>query len=69
MKTYAVIIEPTETGFSAYVPDLPGCIAVGHTIDETRDCMRISIQLHLEMLRELGEPIPDPSSRVLDLTA
>ena len=69
MKTYAVIIEPTSTGFSAYVPDLPGCITVGHTIDETRECMKTSMQLHIEMLRELGEPIPEPTSQVLELSA
>lgn len=69
MKTYAVIIEPTTTGFSAYVPDLPGCIAVGHTLDETRESMKTSIQLHTEMLRELGEPIPEPTSQVLELSA
>ncbi len=69
MKPYTVIIEPTPTGFSAYVPDLPGCVAVGKTIEATRECMRTSIQLHLEMLRELGEPIPEPTSQVLDLSA
>jgi len=69
MNTYAVIIEPTSTGFSAYVPDRPGCIAVGHTIDETSECMRTSIRLHIDMLRELGEPVPEPTSHVLDLSA
>ena len=69
MNTYVVIIEPTSTGFSAYVPDLPGCIAVGHSIEETRECMRTSIRLHIDMLSELGEAVPEPTSQVLDLSA
>lgn len=52
------------TGYGAYVPDLPGCVAVGFSEDEVRDLIREAIQLHLEGLREDGLDAPPPSSRV-----
>ena len=61
---YAVIIEKSATGFGAFVPDLPGCVAVGETEDEVRQLIREAIEFHLDGLREEGEPIPPPSARV-----
>jgi predicted RNase H-like HicB family nuclease len=59
---YAMIIERGERNFSAYLPDLPGCIATGKTIDEVRQNMTEAIELHLEGMREDGLPIPEPTS-------
>ena len=57
---YAVLFERTETGFSAYVPDLPGCVAAGPTFEETAELMRGAIQMHLAGMREDGDSIPEP---------
>jgi predicted RNase H-like HicB family nuclease len=57
---YAVLFEKTDTGYSAYVPDLPGCIAAGDTLEETAQLMREAIGFHLDGMREDGEPIPEP---------
>lgn len=59
---YAVIYEQTDTGYSAYVPDLPGCIAAGATLRETEDLMRGAIEMHLAGLREDGDPIPEATT-------
>jgi predicted RNase H-like HicB family nuclease len=59
---YAVLFERTETGFSAYVPDLPGCVAAGATFEDTADLMRGAIQMHLAGMREDGDPIPEPTT-------
>jgi predicted RNase H-like HicB family nuclease len=59
---YLIILEPTETGFSAYSPDLDGCVAAGDDRDETIALMKEAIAFHLEGLAEAGEPIPQPSS-------
>ncbi len=61
---YAIVIEKAENNYSAYVPDLPGCIAAGGTIEETEQLIREAIELHLVGLREDGLPIPQPSSQV-----
>ena len=61
---YAVVIEPSKTGFSAYVPDLPGCIAAGRSIAEVERLIAEAIAFHLEGMRADGESIPEPSSRV-----
>lgn len=61
---YAVVIEQAEGNFSAYVPDLPGCIATGATVPEVEAEIREAIEFHLEGMREDGLPIPAPSSRV-----
>jgi predicted RNase H-like HicB family nuclease len=61
---YAVVIEPTSTGFSAYVPDVLGCVAVGETEAEVREMMAEALQFHLEELRLDGDPIPDPVSQI-----
>ena len=64
MKHYAIVIEKTASNYSAYVPDLPGCVATGATSEKTEQLLREAIELHLEGMREAGEPIPEPSSRV-----
>lgn len=59
---YLVILEEGENGFGAYVPDLPGCAAVGETREEALTLVREAIALHVESLREDGSPIPEPLS-------
>jgi len=61
---YVIIVEQGETSFGAYVPDLPGCVAVGETRDETMELIREAIEMHIENLRENGEPVPPPHSFV-----
>jgi predicted RNase H-like HicB family nuclease len=61
---YAVVIENAGPNFSAYVPDLPGCVATGANIDEVQREIREAIELHLDGMREDGDPIPQPSSSV-----
>ncbi len=59
---YAVLFEKTQTGYSAHVPDLPGCVAAAATLEETADLMRQAIRMHLAGMREDGEPIPEPKT-------
>jgi predicted RNase H-like HicB family nuclease len=59
---YAVIIEAGVRNYSAYVPDLPGCIATGKTLDQVKQVMREAIAFHLEGLKEDGLPIPEPTT-------
>ena len=59
---YLIVIEPTNTGFSAYSPDLPGCVSTGQTREEVETNMHEAIEFHLDGLREEGYPIPQPSS-------
>ena len=68
---YAIVIEQAEGNYSAYVPDLPGCVVTGSTIEEVETEMREAIEFHLEGLREDGLNIPAPSSQVeyLEVTA
>ena len=61
---WAIVIEGTEGNYGAYVPDLPGCVTVGNSLDELRAMMQEAIEFHLEGLRADGLPIPAPSSRV-----
>jgi predicted RNase H-like HicB family nuclease len=61
---YAVVIEQAEGNYSAYVPDLPGCVTTGATLEETERNMREAIAFHLEGIREDGLPIPMPSTVV-----
>jgi predicted RNase H-like HicB family nuclease len=61
---YAVVIEKAEGNYGAYVPDLPGCVATGNTIEEVEREIQEAIEFHLEGLRADGLPIPEPSSRV-----
>ena len=64
MKRYAIVIEKAPANYAAYVPDLPGCIATGATVEETESLLREAIELHLEGMREDGLPIPEPASVV-----
>jgi predicted RNase H-like HicB family nuclease len=64
MKKYAIVIEQGGNNLSAYVPDLPGCITTGRTLEEIDRNIREAIELHLEGLREEGEPIPEPHTAV-----
>jgi predicted RNase H-like HicB family nuclease len=68
---YAVVIEKAAKNYSAYVPDLPGCVATGATVEETEQLIREAIEFHLSGLRDDGVPIPQPSSQVdyVDVTA
>jgi predicted RNase H-like HicB family nuclease len=59
---YLIIIEQGSNSCGAYVPDLPGCVAVGESREEVIELIRESIAMHLEDLRERGEAIPQPSS-------
>jgi predicted RNase H-like HicB family nuclease len=59
---YAVIYEKTDTGYSAYVPDLPGCVAAGDTLEQTGQLMLEAIEFHLAGMREDGDPIPEPTT-------
>ena len=61
---YAIVIENAGENYSAYVPDLPGCIATGETPADTEQAIREAIEFHLEGMREDGTPIPPPTSRV-----
>jgi predicted RNase H-like HicB family nuclease len=61
---YAVVIEKARNNYSAYVPDLPGCVATGATIEETEQQIRVAIDFHLNGLRKDGLPIPQASCQV-----
>jgi predicted RNase H-like HicB family nuclease len=61
---YAIVIERTEGNYSAYVPDLPGCVATGATQEEVETSLRAAIELHLAGMREDKQTIPEPSSSV-----
>jgi predicted RNase H-like HicB family nuclease len=64
VKRYAIVIEKGEGNYGAYVPDLPGCVATGDTIEEVEREIQEAIEFHLQGMREDGLPIPEPSSRV-----
>ena len=61
---FAIVIEKAENNYAAYVPDLPGCVATGKTVEETEQQIRKAILFHLQGLREDGQPIPKPTSKV-----
>lgn len=61
---YAIVVEKGPSNYSAYVPDLPGCVATGATLEEVESQMREAIEFHLDGMREEGLPIPEPSSSV-----
>ena len=63
MSKYLVIIERTETGFSSFSPDLPGCVSTGRTRREVEANMKEAIQFHLDGMKEEGYPIPAPTSQ------
>jgi len=58
---YVMIIEPGDKNFSAYLPDLPGCVVTGETLEQVRQRMHEAIELHLAGMREDGLPIPRPT--------
>ena len=68
---YTIVIEQTPRNFSAYAPDLPGCVATGSTLDEAVREMRTAIAFHIESLREHSEPVPAPlcTTAVVDVAA
>ena len=61
---YAIVIEKTDTNYCVYVPDLPGCVATGTTLEEAQAKIREAIEFHIEGLREDGLPVPVPASLV-----
>lgn len=62
MARYVVVYEQTPNNWSAYVPDLPGCIAAADTREETEQMIREAIQFHIESLRQAGETVPEPGT-------
>lgn len=62
MSRYLIVIEPTATGFSAYVPDVDGCVATGRTREDVQQHMREALEFHFDALREIGQPIPPSTS-------
>lgn len=63
MTEYTIIIEDAGSNYAAYTPDVPGCVAAADTIEETRQLMEEALALHIEMLRDMGEPVPVPHVR------
>ncbi len=61
---FAIVIEQGDNNYAAYVPDLPGCVATGTTLEETEQQIREAIEFHIRGLREDGLPVPEPKSRV-----
>lgn len=61
-RRYLIVIEETATGFSAYSPDLPGCVATGASDSEVKQAMREAIEFHVAGLRDGGQPVPEPQS-------
>ncbi len=64
MRRYAIVVEDAGSNLAAYVPDLPGCMATGESVEEVTRLIREAIEMHLEGMVEDGTPIPEPSSRV-----
>jgi predicted RNase H-like HicB family nuclease len=64
MRRYAVVFEKAASNWAAYVPDLPGCITTGISLEETKRNIREAVELHLEAMLEVGEPIPSPTADV-----
>ncbi len=62
MSNYTIIIEKTDSGYSAYVPDLPGCITVGDTVEETKKYIKEAMELYIEQLKSEGKAIPEPQT-------
>jgi predicted RNase H-like HicB family nuclease len=63
MKEYVVIYEWTGRNYSAYAPDLPGCVAAGDTLEETERLMKEAIELYIESLKEIGQLVPEPTTK------
>ena len=64
MNQYAIVIEKAPSNYCAYVPDLPGCVSTGNTLEEVKDNIRDAIAFHLDGMREDGDPIPEPRTAV-----
>lgn len=62
--TYAIVIEPTDNGYSAYVPDLPGCVAAADSYEHAEKLIGEAVVFHLKSLREYGDPVPEPRTGV-----
>ncbi len=60
---YLAVLEQSKTGYSAYSPDLPGCVSTGSTVEETQANMKEAIQFHIEGLKAEKLPVPEPSTR------
>ena len=71
MKRYLIVIEQTDSGYSSYSPDLPGCVSTGKTCAEAEKNMREAIEFHVDGLRKEGYPVPEPhtTSSYVDLPA
>lgn len=71
MKKYLAVIEQTDSGYSAYSPDLPGCVSTGKTREEAEQNMRDAIEFQVDGLRQEGFPVPEPqvSSSYIELPA
>ena len=69
MKKYLVVIEKAAKNYSAYSPDVPGCVATGKTVAETRREFKKALAMHLELLRERGQAIPRAESQALYVVA
>jgi predicted RNase H-like HicB family nuclease len=67
MKKFAVVIEKGPSNYSAYVPDLPGCVSTGRTLADVETKIREAIEYHIEGLIEDGDPVPEPTSRVIEI--
>ena len=67
MSKYTVFFEPTATGYSAHVPDLPGCVAAAATLEETRQLIREAIEFHVEGMKIHGETVPLPTPHIEEI--
>jgi len=63
MKEYLVVYERAGKNYSAYVPDLPGCVAAGDTLEETEQLIKEAIELYIAALRADGKPLPEPTTK------
>ncbi len=64
LSRYTAFISPTANGYSAHVPDFPGCVAAARTLEETRQLIRGAIEFHIEGMRMDGEAIPEPTPQI-----
>ena len=62
MMEFTVLIKKSDNGYAAYLPDLPGCVAAGDTIEETQNLIAEAVASHLELMSEDGDPMPEPNS-------
>jgi len=67
MKKFAVVIEKEPNNYSAYVPDLPGCVSTGKTLADIEKNIREAIEFHIEGMIEDGDPVPEPSSQAIEV--